>query len=55
MRYDNKLVECEYHDEGKFERDDFTGLDKIKLESRGEEFEGVENLAIEFNEPEKEE
>lgn len=55
MRYDNRLVECEFHDENKFERNDFRGLEKIQLEIRGAEFEGVENLAIEFNEPGKEE
>ena len=51
LRYSKRIVECEYHDEFRFELNDFSRLEFIQREARAKEFEGVENLAIEFTEP----
>jgi RNA recognition motif-containing protein len=51
LKYNNRTVECEYHDEIKFELNDFSRVKPIKMEQRGQEFEGLENCAIEFTEP----
>lgn len=51
LRFNNRLVECEYHDEVKFELNDFKRLEPLKREIRDQEFEGLENCAIEFTEP----
>lgn len=51
LKYNKKTVECEYHDETKFLMNDFKRLEPIQREARAQEFEGVENLAIEFTEP----
>lgn len=50
LRFNNRLVECEYHDEAKFALDDFRRPEPIKREIREEGFEGLENCAIEFTE-----
>ena len=50
LRFAGRLVECEYHDEGKFVIDDFNRPVPIKREIRDQAFEGLENCAIEFTE-----
>lgn len=45
------MVECEYHDEVKYTLDDFSKPEPVKREIRDQEFEGLENCAIEFTEP----
>ena len=50
MKYNGHIVECDYHDERKFDRDDFTRPETVKMEKRSAEFEGLENCAIEFTE-----
>ena len=47
-RYGYKMVECVYHDESKFERNDFTKEQTIKIEKPSGEFEGLEKFAIDF-------
>ena len=51
MKYNERIVEAEYHDEERFERNEFERLMPIVIEERGKEFEGLENCAIEFTEP----
>ncbi len=51
MKYNGRLVECEYHDENKFENNVFDKLKSVRIEKREKEFEGLENCAIEFTEP----
>jgi hypothetical protein len=47
-RYGSRMVECAYHDEGKFERNDFSLEETIKVEKPSGEFEGLEKFAIDF-------
>ncbi len=51
LKFNNRTVECEFHDERNFEENNFMRLEPEKLEIRGFEFEGLENCAIEFTEP----
>ena len=51
LKYAGRTVECEFHDEIRFEANDFKPLQPVQIEERAQEFEGVENLAIEFTEP----
>lgn len=51
LKFGGRLVECEYHDEVRFELNDFKRLEPLKRETRDQEFEGLENCAIEFTEP----
>ena len=47
-KYGNRMVECAYHDENKFDRNDFTREPLIKAEKPSGEFEGLEKFAIDF-------
>jgi hypothetical protein len=48
-KYGNRMVECNYWDEGKFELADFTREALIRAEKPTGEFEGLEKYAIDFN------
>ena len=48
-RYGNRMVECAFLDEPKFEANDFTMNALIKIEKPSGDFEGMEKYAIDFN------
>jgi len=43
------MVECAFHNETKFEKNDFSCDETIKIEKPSGEFEGLERFAIDFN------
>ena len=48
-KYGNRMVECAYLSEQKFDADDFTREPLIEVEKPTGEFEGLEKFAIDFN------
>lgn len=42
------MVECAYHNEEKFDTNDFSLQETIKVEKPSGEFEGLEKFAIDF-------
>jgi hypothetical protein len=47
-KYGNRMVECSFINELKFEKDDFSREALIKIEKPSGDFEGIEKFAIEF-------
>jgi len=48
-KYNGRMVECAFHNEIKFEKNDFSCDETIKIEKPSGEFEGLERFAIDFN------
>lgn len=48
-KYGNRMVECGYLSENKFDKNDFTREPLIQVEKPTGEFEGLEKFAIDFN------